>query len=357
MALDLISLPDELLFEDVEFVENNPTDNLDLLSFERGFEEQDSRPFKPSPGHESVASDVTLDSAIADLGSPMGSHSSGEEQSIDVVSGYADEMNTIDFSHLELMENDTFEDTMLCDYLTGSGNSLEASPEHSGPIDIVNTEPVPPQRSTVAQQRPLVETTSNKNVILKVVMPKNLQSKPPVVSVPARQSVPGKRMPEPYDEKVRNKNAIQAKINREKKKAYMRELEDKVSSLAKENESLKKDSKKFQKERDVLAEEVQYLRNVLANQSKLSSLLKNINGNVDNVRLSSSYVTRKRSADLDHDYDGEAPRPVAKRGRRPAVATATSAISGGVCLHVVNDNDVSIEFCQHCAKKSAAGNA
>ncbi len=356
MALDLISLPDELLFEDVEFVENTPTDNLDLLGFERGFEEQDSFPFnKPSPGHESVASDVTLDSAIADLGSPMGSHSSGEEQSIDVVSGFAEDMNTIDFSDLELMESN---DTMLCDYLTGAADSLEASPEHAGSYDIVNAEPVPLQKSAPVQQRTLVETTSNKNVILKVVMPKNLQSKPPVVSMPPRQSVPGKRMPEPYDERVRNKNAIQAKLNREKKKAYIKELEDKVGSLAKENESLKKDSKKFQKERDVLVEEVQYLRNVLANQSKLSSLLKNMNGNVDSVRLSSSYATRKRSADLDHDYNGDVPQPPpAKRGRRPAIATATSALSAGVCLHVVNDSDVSLEFCRHCAKKSAAGNA
>lgn len=130
------------------------------------------------------------------------------------------------------------------------------------------------------------------------------------------------------------KNAVQAKINREKKKVYMKTLEDEIEDLKCENFTLKESSRKAIDEKNELLEEVEYLRSVLANQSVLSGLLKNI-GNVENVKLSSS--TRKRSADLDHDYHN-AP----KHARSSAKKTA------GICLHVDQGN-LSLEFCSKCA--------
>lgn len=130
------------------------------------------------------------------------------------------------------------------------------------------------------------------------------------------------------------KNAVQAKINREKKKAYVKSLEDQIDDLKSENVCLKQTATKAEQERQELAEEVAYLKSVLANQSAISGLLKNI-GNVENVKLTSS-INRKRGSNHDHDYGSS------KRSRTSAGKTA------GVCLHV-DQGTVSLEFCSKCA--------
>ncbi|KAL4240074.1 hypothetical protein ACF0H5_000868 [Mactra antiquata] len=129
------------------------------------------------------------------------------------------------------------------------------------------------------------------------------------------------------------KNAVQAKINRERKKLYIKGLEDEIEELKSENVSLKEIASKAEAEKQELAEEVAYLKSVLANQSAISGLLKNI-GNVENVKLSSS-IMRKRGASDDHSYGS------AKRSR-------SSTHTAGVCLHVDKGN-VSLEFCSKCA--------
>ncbi|CAH1775780.1 unnamed protein product [Owenia fusiformis] len=128
------------------------------------------------------------------------------------------------------------------------------------------------------------------------------------------------------------KNAIQAKINREKKKLYVATLENDVTNLKKENETLKVKSVKMEKQMKIMQDEVTYLRNVLANQSTLSALLKNI-PNASDVSLTSSF---KRRYDVENDHGYQKP----KHARHS---------DGGVCLHVEN-NKVSLEFCSKCAK-------
>ena len=140
-----------------------------------------------------------------------------------------------------------------------------------------------------------------------------------------------------------NKAAIQARINRQKKKAYIEGLENQVADLTGENTELKKENQKLDKERNSLLQEVAYLKNVLANDSMLSGLLGNIN-NVPGVRLTSSFRADRDSTARDHDYGRPAPAKRAKKQQLP--------MSSGVCLHVDNNN-VSLEFCSKCAKMSA----
>ena len=137
--------------------------------------------------------------------------------------------------------------------------------------------------------------------------------------------------------------AEQARLNRLKKKEYINGLEAEVSTLERENKGLKIQNLRLNRSKKALEEEVAYLKNVLANQSVLSSLLKNING-VDGVTLSTSFGSNsKRSLDTDHDYESQ-------RSKRSRVETAPS--SGGVCLHV-DKNSVSLEFCSACARKAS----
>ena len=368
MSTICISLPDELLYDDLSTPVLNVSEEANKLE-QQTFQLSDvlleGRPAtKSSPGRESIASDLTMDSAIAEMmGSPEGSLveglESGEENVRDVVSpDAAADISTIDFDDMLDTGNDN-DELMFLNYLLDDTEQTESQQQQntsessmSSPEEPVSMTPPPKMttRQATAQQvfnsvtpvqmTPQATTSKSNNVVLKVVVPKSVPG-------PKRQ-VKGKLGPEDDDEVLeRNrKNAIQARINRQKKKAYIDDLESKVSSLARENESLKKESKKLVKDKSSLEEEVAYLRSVLANQSALSGLLKNIE-NVQNVRLTSSF-SRKRSADLDHDY-GE--KPAVKKPRRSAVPV----VSGGVCLHV-DKNDVSIEFCHHCAKKSKGGN-
>ncbi|KAL3837368.1 hypothetical protein ACJMK2_022731 [Sinanodonta woodiana] len=135
------------------------------------------------------------------------------------------------------------------------------------------------------------------------------------------------------------KNAFQAKINRERKKAYITGLEEEVKSLKTENAGLRDRSKKILAEKSSLEEEVDYLKSVLANQSALAGLLKNIGiGNVKNINLKTSFTHQKRCAEHDHSYEN---------AKRLCAAERTA----GVCLHV-DKEDISLEFCAHCARSA-----
>ena len=138
-------------------------------------------------------------------------------------------------------------------------------------------------------------------------------------------------------EERNRKNAEMARQNRLKKKAYVGNLEEEVEVGRKRISELETTLNDVEGERDSYKREVEYLKSVLANQSALAGLLKNI-PSVNGVSLSSS-ISRKRVAELDHSYV-----PSKKRHLE-----GPSASTAGVCLHVDSDN-VSLEFCHHCAK-------
>ncbi|XP_014673868.1 PREDICTED: CREB/ATF bZIP transcription factor-like isoform X2 [Priapulus caudatus] len=128
------------------------------------------------------------------------------------------------------------------------------------------------------------------------------------------------------------RNAQQARINREKKKAHINKLESDKEKLAKENAELRTELEIERNESSTLREELAYLRNVIANESTLSTLLKNIDAS--SVSLTTSF-NRKRA------HHGDA--------REPTKHTKGAALGGGVCLHVENKN-VSLEFCPRCSR-------
>ncbi|BFZ22766.1 hypothetical protein BsWGS_25805 [Bradybaena similaris] len=137
------------------------------------------------------------------------------------------------------------------------------------------------------------------------------------------------------------KNAQQAKLNREKKKAYIKSLENDRDHLMKENTELSSQVEDINKKMLNLEAEVDYLKSVLANSSALAGLLKNIS-NVKEVKLTSSFSSRKRGYENDHSYNLTDGRP-GKKVKEESKA--------GVCLHV-NDGTASLEFCGHCSSLS-----
>lgn len=139
-------------------------------------------------------------------------------------------------------------------------------------------------------------------------------------------------------EERNRKNAEMARQNRLKKKEYVGNLENEVEDGRKRIGDLESALKGAEEERDSYKREVEYLKSVLANQSALAGLLKNI-PSVSGVTLSSS-ISRKRVAEHDHSYT---PLKKGRHDGRPA-----SLRPAGVCLHVDSGN-VSLEFCHHCA--------
>ncbi|XP_051281157.1 CREB/ATF bZIP transcription factor isoform X2 [Dicentrarchus labrax] len=138
---------------------------------------------------------------------------------------------------------------------------------------------------------------------------------------------------------VINKNAIAARLNRQKKKEYVNSLEKKVGILSTENNALKQENSQLTKRVEELEDETRYLRAVLANESMLAQLLSRLSG-VNGMKLSSSLFQGPDSN--DHDY--ALPR---KR-----VKVEEKETSGGVCLHV-DKNHVSVEFCTKCAESAS----
>ena len=148
------------------------------------------------------------------------------------------------------------------------------------------------------------------------------------------------------------KNAIQARMNRQRKKEMMQTLEQQVSELQHENKALKTENSSLRDERDDMAEEIQYLKNVLANESMLSSVLQNI-GEVSEVRLSKAF-NKKRKSPGGEDLKLEHSKNHFSSSDCKKCKDTLARMGAGVCLHVEN-NDVSLEFCAKCAKMAKSG--
>jgi len=156
-----------------------------------------------------------------------------------------------------------------------------------------------------------------------------------------------------------NKNAVLARINREKKKAYISSLERQVDDLKSENASMKEASVRARSDADSLVAELDYLKAMLFSQSKLAHLLKNINGDSLSIPilLSSTFAhdrvskdgNKKRISSEDHEY-------ARSQSDRKYSRVSTTISNAGVCLHV-NGERLSLEMCRHCSQQSAARNS
>ena len=142
--------------------------------------------------------------------------------------------------------------------------------------------------------------------------------------------------------------AVQAKINREKKKIYIEQLENEREKLQQENRRLLHQNQILTKDKKSLSDEVAYLRRVLRNDSQLSSLLQKI-GDSHSVQLSNKFDSQSRTGKRrppGFGSDSASHVNGAKRQRRESMDSGVS--DGGMCLHV-DQNNITLEFCRYCA--------
>lgn len=156
----------------------------------------------------------------------------------------------------------------------------------------------------------------------------------------------------------KTRGAMYARQYRQKNKEFVDKMQSELDQLTEENKDLKETVSEMSATMSNLSQEVAYLRNVLANQSQLSSLIKGVTNtpglkfrfpichqenlnDVDDQR----YSTRKRKQPNSDEVTST------KKMKNIAGRTATMETMPGVCLHVNGDN-VSLEFCARCSNEA-----
>ncbi|XP_078490375.1 uncharacterized protein LOC100177821 [Ciona intestinalis] len=148
----------------------------------------------------------------------------------------------------------------------------------------------------------------------------------------------------------KSRNAVLAKLNREKKKHKIALLETEVHHLRGKNNRLEKMNQEFSTSILDLQHEVKYLRGVIANQTQLSSILSAVS-TVPGINLNSALHEKVSNKRCPSNDSGITEEPAAKRKALfPIDGEILTEENAGVCLHVSN-NTVTIEMCGKCNEK------
>ncbi|XP_023211750.1 probable basic-leucine zipper transcription factor Q [Centruroides sculpturatus] len=149
-----------------------------------------------------------------------------------------------------------------------------------------------------------------------------------------------------------SKNAIAARENREKKKKYLKDLEESCVSFASEIGSLKAENATLREEIKNLHKEVEYLKNVIANSEQLGILIKGVQ-TIPGLKWNSP-VKRKESGDSSNNLT------VCKKQKLNADCNDAQNVieekteqkkqTSAICIHVRN-RKVSLELCHYCNEK------
>ncbi|KAK3093690.1 hypothetical protein FSP39_018944 [Pinctada imbricata] len=183
-----------------------------------------------------------------------------------------------------------------------------------------------------------------------------------------------------------SRNAINARENRRKKKAYLKNLETQNAKLLEENEALKRHTLISDKKIQTLNSELEYFKGIIANQSTLSKILGTVR-NIPGLRFQSSFsLDNAKQSENDETESMNARKSRRKLGNKdsnPNSGTSWSKRrkvhvenddeenaenvalvdhndnrepSCGVCLHV-SGNSVSLEFCEKCSSKASVASS
>nr|XP_039249697.1 uncharacterized protein LOC120327305 [Styela clava]XP_039249698.1 uncharacterized protein LOC120327305 [Styela clava]XP_039249699.1 uncharacterized protein LOC120327305 [Styela clava]XP_039249700.1 uncharacterized protein LOC120327305 [Styela clava]XP_039249701.1 uncharacterized protein LOC120327305 [Styela clava] len=142
-----------------------------------------------------------------------------------------------------------------------------------------------------------------------------------------------------------NRGAINARENREKRKLYIKGLENSVQQLTTENESMRSQIDLLQRTVDALSQDATYLRNVMENQSELSKILKAVS-TVPGIFVKPSLKSVNLTKTVDKT-SGKRKLPTCS----DEPCDKKKNTNTGICLHVKNGS-VSFELCSQCNSSS-----
>lgn len=161
----------------------------------------------------------------------------------------------------------------------------------------------------------------------------------------------------------KSKNAIAARENRLKKKRYVEGLEKSVNSLASKNNQLVSKVDDLEEQNRQLRDEVEYLRNVLANSDDIAILINSIKTankaksqcNFDHCLKQHDYSKSPETEVAQVTTRSSSKRKIEKSSedqennfKKPKNSGNNRAALGGVCLHV-NNGKLALECCVQCS--------
>lgn len=205
------------------------------------------------------------------------------------------------------------------DFLDDLDDLISSIPSKSQPLSTLTTVPSSQERALVMSNESSASTHDPK----------------------VRLCLDGQRLSEGQIERNR-KNAIAARMNRQKKKEHLVELEEQVKSLSQENSSLSERCLGMEGTIDRLQQEVIYLKSVLVNESSLSCVLSGLS-NIKGVHLQLPGAKRPR----------EYPEQERAGVHTKKVKTEYLQPSGGICLHIAGEI-ASLEMCSQCSMRAGS---
>ena len=158
-------------------------------------------------------------------------------------------------------------------------------------------------------------------------------------------------------DKCSNRNAIMARLNRQRKKRYVSNLESEVNNLRKQNAGLLAENRDLKVKVTKYFEEMEYLKDVIRNQSMLSTVIKAV-ASAPGVKLKGVVPFANKAGDIQvnasdamYTTKGSCPSSsvsAVKHSQDHSIPKMAAKNKGGICVHVQEEN-VSIAFCHYCS--------
>lgn len=160
----------------------------------------------------------------------------------------------------------------------------------------------------------------------------------------------GQKTSKGFNKKCMTRNAIAARENREKKKEYVKGLEKDLSVVKKELVVMSANMCSLTKRYKDLESENEYFKNIVANLPQIESLVHHMKS-APNVELlgtslcsTNDCLANTSKMSLHSNFDSNSVR---KSNR-----IAAKIESSGICIHIKNTNQMSLEFCNKCSDAS-----
>lgn len=158
--------------------------------------------------------------------------------------------------------------------------------------------------------------------------------------------------------------AEKAKEQRERKKKYVKELQDAIEELKKDKAGLQQVNTQLNEKMEALMDEIRYLKGVITNQSELATILRSV-ANTPGISLSCGVLqdsegndgkTNKRKCEDPSKDSGKKGVNLRQENSKKRKVDKNAngemnPIDAGVCVHV-QSGKVSLEFCTECSKKA-----
>jgi len=158
------------------------------------------------------------------------------------------------------------------------------------------------------------------------------------------------RKPSKGQNKCMSRNAIAARENRERKKAYVEDMEMKLKKFNHENKVMKSKIDCLTKRNEELDYEVNYLKGIIENDTTISAVIKHMSS-FKQIKLVGTEFMATTEAVPDLKGVRKSTRIATKGEISPPINKLKPSFeSAGVCLHIHNKK-VSLELCAKCSQK------